>query len=49
MKNQLNANEGDRHISYLPMPHIFERAFIHICIFWGAKIYFYGGDISKLT
>lgn len=40
--------KDDVHLSYLPLPHVMERAVL-VC-FWafGAKICFYGGDILKL-
>ena len=38
----------DIHISYLPLPHIFERLVIWILIGVGAEINFYGGDVLKL-
>ncbi|KAL4504061.1 hypothetical protein ABPG72_022691 [Tetrahymena utriculariae] len=41
-------DETDTHLSYLPLPHIFER-FIHvICWLSGTKIAYYSGDILKL-
>lgn len=35
-------------MSYLPLPHIFERFVNATCWFSGAKIAFYGGDMLKL-
>ncbi|KAL4505874.1 hypothetical protein ABPG72_013635 [Tetrahymena utriculariae] len=38
----------DVHLSYLPMPHVFERVFVYAVLSQGAKIYFYSGDVQKL-
>jgi len=38
------ANETDRHLSYLPLPHIFERVVQASMICNGASIAFYRGD-----
>lgn len=40
--------ETDVHLSYLPLPHIYERL-VDICLLTaGASIGFYGGDMLKL-
>ncbi|EAS01565.1 AMP-binding enzyme family protein (macronuclear) [Tetrahymena thermophila SB210] len=41
-------NDSDTHMSYLPLPHIFERFVNCTCWLTGAKIAFYGGDTLKL-
>lgn len=38
----------DVHLSYLPMPHVFERVFLYATLSQGAKVYFYSGDVQKL-
>lgn len=38
----------DTHLSFLPLPHIFERFVNGTCWFTGCKIAFYGGDMLKL-
>ena len=38
----------DAHLSYLPLPHLFERAVYTSLTFKGASIYFFSGDIMKL-
>ena len=38
----------DVYISYLPLPHIFERLFVCCIIYFGARIGFYSGDVMKL-
>jgi len=36
------------HLSYLPLPHVYEKLSIYLCIFKGSEVYFYSGDIMKL-
>jgi len=36
---------NDRHISYLPLAHIFERFVIYIMALNGTKIGFYSGNV----
>jgi len=44
----LGFNESDVHLSFLPLPHVFERLIV-ACMFWaGAEIVIYGGDINKI-
>ena len=40
--------EGDRHLSYLPLAHIFEKVISMGALAFGACIGFYGGDTLKL-
>ena len=45
---QIDINEKDTHISYLPLAHIFERAVIYTMIANGAAVGFFGGDTLKI-
>ena len=47
--NNLNFDENDVHLSYLPLPHVFERNISWTCVHLGACICFYGGDVMKLN
>ena len=47
-ESELKGDKNNVHLSYLPMPHIFERFIVLMCIYQGCKIYFYSGDILKL-
>ena len=38
----------DVYLSYLPLPHIYERAIVWMAIYAGAAIAFYSGDILKI-
>ncbi|KAJ3395697.1 Long-chain-fatty-acid--CoA ligase 1 [Lobulomyces angularis] len=38
----------DRHISYLPLAHVFERSISLMATYFGCKIGYYRGDILKL-
>lgn len=40
--------QTDIHISYLPLPHIFERAIVWNIIYMGANMVFFSGDVLKL-
>ncbi len=42
-------NTSDRHLSYLPMPHIFERVVQSQMLLAGASVGFFRGDPSKLV
>jgi AMP-binding enzyme len=39
---------GDRHISYLPLAHIYERNTVNMAIHCGCSIGFYRGDVLEL-
>jgi long-chain acyl-CoA synthetase len=39
---------GDRHISYLPLAHIYERCNLVMCVHLGASVGFYSGDVTQL-
>lgn len=38
-------NEDDRHLSYLPLAHIFEKVLCWGAVYYGAVVGFYTGDI----
>lgn len=44
----LGGEEGDVHVSYLPLAHIYERTIVYTCIHNGAGIGFYRGDVLGL-
>lgn len=41
-------NENDVYLSYLPLPHVFERILSLVMMGYGATICYYGGDVMKL-
>lgn len=44
----VKINEKDVYLSYLPLPHVFDRLMLCSMLYGGAHIYFYGGDVMKL-
>mmetsp|Transcript_6453 Transcript_6453/g.886 ORF Transcript_6453/g.886 Transcript_6453/m.886 type:complete len:88 (+) Transcript_6453:95-358(+) len=40
--------EDDVHLSYLPLPHVFDRCMCNTIIYNAGAIYFYNGDNLKL-
>lgn len=44
----ITVNPQDVHLSYLPLPHVYERLFIYAILSQGAKVYIYSGDVLKL-
>lgn len=44
----IDFNCYDRHISYLPLAHIFERAASLVCLQKCASIFIYNGDMLKI-
>lgn len=44
----ITINTSDVHLSYLPLPHVFERLMMVSMFYSGAKIGFYQGDVLKL-
>lgn len=44
----INTNENDVYLSYLPLPHLFDRLMLCTFLYNGGHIYFYGGDVLKL-
>jgi long-chain acyl-CoA synthetase len=44
----VNINENDTTISYLPLAHSFEKCIFSICICNGSRYAFYSGDPLKL-
>lgn len=45
---EIKYNDQDSYLSYLPLPHVFERLFVCIQIYHGASIGFYSGNVLKL-
>jgi long-chain acyl-CoA synthetase len=44
----IKVNNSDVHLSYLPLPHVFERLLVCSLLFFGASIGFFGGDMLKM-
>ena len=44
----LQLSPSDCHISYLPLAHIYERVTMLVCLFNGAHVGFYRGDVLML-
>lgn len=47
-KERLNLDKDTSHISYLPLPHVFERAVISTLVRVGARAGFFRGDVLQL-
>lgn len=45
----VDLNEKDVHLSYLPLPHVFELVLNMAFMSNGGTICFYGGDVLKIT
>lgn len=43
-----DARPGDRHISYLPLSHIFQQFVEILCMMLGVGIGYFGGDMLGL-
>lgn len=48
-KTELKISEKSRHLSYLPLPHVFERVAISTIMFSGGSIGVFSGSIPRLT
>ncbi|ORM40371.1 Long-chain-fatty-acid--CoA ligase 1 [Babesia sp. Xinjiang] len=48
VKKSFPENPFERHISYLPMAHLFEKNFVNATYYFGGCIGLYSGDIKKL-
>jgi len=46
--NMVKLDENDVYLSYLPLPHVFDRLFVIVMMYYGASVYFYNGDVFKL-
>lgn len=46
---KLEISPDDVHLSYLPLPHIFERVVMMVLIAEGCQIGFYQGDTTKIV
>jgi long-chain acyl-CoA synthetase len=49
LKDTCNFTPEDSHISYLPLPHIFERLMVCNMIYSGGSIGFFCGDIRRIA
>ena len=47
-KQKIHFDEDSIHISYLPMPHVFEKVLFNLSIIYGFKIGVYSGNVLKL-
>lgn len=47
-ESDIHVNEKDVHLSYLPLPHVFERLLVVSLLYYGASIGFFGGDMLKM-
>jgi long-chain acyl-CoA synthetase len=47
-KNGAEFVESDRHLSYLPLAHIYERLMLYAFLFNGASVGFFSGDVVRL-
>lgn len=45
---EIDVNEHDNQLCYLPLPHVMQRLFNVVCWYTATKIAFFGGDILKL-
>lgn len=41
--------DKDVHLSYLPLPHAFERVFIHLVMSLGAHVRFFSGSMTEIV
>lgn len=48
MDKDLKLVHGDKHLSYLPLPHVMERGACCLLMCCGGTICFYGGDVQAL-
>ena len=39
---------NDIYLSFLPLPHVFERCVLHCCLEAGVFVNFYSGDMLKI-
>jgi long-chain acyl-CoA synthetase len=39
---------SDIYLSFLPLPHVFERCVVHCCLEAGVNVCFFSGDILKV-
>jgi len=44
----MKVEQTDVHLSYLPLPHLFDRGICSCILAVGASLYFYNGDVLKL-
>lgn len=46
---QLNFDQDDVYLSYLPLAHVFDRLGVHTLLSCGGQIGFFGGEILKVV
>jgi long-chain acyl-CoA synthetase len=46
---QVDLSDADVYLSYLPLPHVMDRLLVIAMSYYGAKVYFYGGDVLKIA
>lgn len=44
----IEINSSDTYLSYLPLPHIFERFMVYTLLYHGGSVGFYSGDVKLL-
>ena len=47
-ENQVFFKQGDRHLSYLPLPHVMERIGFLTNVWNGLENYYFSGDMLKI-
>ena len=47
-REDLEINESDTYISYLPLAHVFDRLGVYAALSVGAAVGFFGGDVFKI-
>mmetsp|Transcript_4333 Transcript_4333/g.4101 ORF Transcript_4333/g.4101 Transcript_4333/m.4101 type:complete len:93 (+) Transcript_4333:763-1041(+) len=47
-REDLELNENDTYISYLPLAHVFDRLGVYAALSVGAGVGFYGGEVLKI-
>lgn len=47
-EKELGYNPNDCYLSYLPLPHVLERLFVCVMLYFGARVGFYSGDTKLL-
>mmetsp|Transcript_1312 Transcript_1312/g.3208 ORF Transcript_1312/g.3208 Transcript_1312/m.3208 type:complete len:669 (+) Transcript_1312:212-2218(+) len=45
----IKLDENDIHLSYLPLPHVFERGMIYAALYGGSAVGFFNGDTQRIV